>query len=235
MKYFLSISCMCFHLLASCQNHDKVKALENENRWIKEELEAVKEELRACREGQPIFPEDFFLDNFASLDKTEQLDFDDLNKITKVVVKSFNGKDSITAASIETATNIALEAIERLHIRLTKALCGEDCDELQKEHFRDKATATKVMLDEGEAKKLREELESLLAFYAGFQIKSEDLKIYQPLHLKLADGKSWETTGKTWEEFKFRGMPPAAIFPILSQMKVHIRHDELKVLETLKK
>lgn len=149
-------------------------------------------------------------------------------------MKSFNGTEAETAQKIDSVTNDVLEKIEQLRKKLVREICGEDCEELESKHVSDRITANRVMLDEGEAKKLRKELESLVQFYAGFQVQPENLKIYQPLHPKLANGKSWETTGKTWEEFKYRNMPPAAIFPLLSQMKVDIRHDELTVLQTLK-
>ncbi|MCC6725094.1 MAG: hypothetical protein IT258_11325 [Saprospiraceae bacterium] len=235
MRYFILIPLLCFQYLAGCQNDDKLKALENENRILRGELEGVKDELRACREGQPIFSEDFFLEGLAGWADREGLDFEDLSKVVKVVVKSMNGTESVAAQKIDSMSNDMLGKIEQLRIKLVQSLCGEGCVELQKKHYQDKATATRVMLDEGEAEKLRKELESLVQFYVGFQIQPENLKTYKPLHPILSNGESWETTGKTWEEFKFRGMPPAAIFPILSQMKVDIRHDELTVLETLKK
>lgn len=234
MKYGILITLLSFQFFANCQNDDKIKELENENRWLKNELEAIKEDLRVCREGQPIFSEDFFLDDLSDWGDRESLDFEDLSKVVKVVLMSFNGTEAEAAIKVDSITNEVLGKIEQLRVRLVRSLCGADCVELQKTHYQDKVTTTRVMLDEGEAKKLREELENIVQFYGGFQVQPENLKIYYPLHPILADGKSWETTGKTWEEFKFKGMPPAAIFPILSQMKVDIRHDELTVLETLK-
>lgn len=77
MKYYFMIPLICFQFFAICQNDDKLKELEIENRILQGELEGVKEELRACREGQPIFSEDFFLDGLAGWGDLNLLNFED--------------------------------------------------------------------------------------------------------------------------------------------------------------
>lgn len=96
---------------------------------------------------------------------------------------------------------------------------------------RDKNIATAFFIDEKKGPELKSNILDLRRKYLG--LIQGNTYFEDRIVLKVEELPGPETKAKTWEEYKFKGMPLAAVMPVLAKYKADAIASEIAVLQYL--
>lgn len=119
------------------------------------------------------------------------------------------------ALNIIISTDAFLKYCEALKTELTQQTGGVDANG-QPIGARDNKTPTRFFIEEKRGAELKSKMEAQRAVYLN---AVEENQFYLPRIVLQVEPLPGNTTAKTWEEFKFKGMPLMAVFPILGKIQ----------------
>ena len=210
-------------LISSCS----IKDLKKQNTALADENAALKEKLKTCENANESFfykllnqskeyPADFLTFN--------ELKYGILGEIKKVSTNNYEKGKRVVALAEEFGNYI-----EDLRSKLIDETGGWDDEHKMPVGKRDKATTTKLLVDQGLGKELKEKISELHENFLAFTKEGfEEDQLVLVNQLEYPDGRY-----SKWEEFKFNNMPLAAVLPLLGYIKSQAEDDALTVLKYL--
>jgi len=123
-------------------------------------------------------------------------------------------------------TNRFIQYVADLKQGLLDRAGGRDSLERNPAGYRDKKIATVYLVDEKRGIALKAAIADLRSTYLGYLSGNADFE--KRIVLAVED-----TAGKPWEQYKFQGMPLAAILPILGKYQADAKSSEIAVLQFL--
>jgi len=133
------------------------------------------------------------------------------------------------ALNIIISTDAFLKYCEALKTELTQQTGGVDANG-QPIGARDNKTPTRFFIEEKRGAELKAKMEAQRAVYIN---AVEENQFYLPRIVLQVEPLPGNTTAKTWEEFKFKGMPLMAVFPIIGKIQSDAKASEAAVLQFL--
>lgn len=133
------------------------------------------------------------------------------------------------ALNIIISTDAFLKYCEALKTELAQRTGGLDANG-QPLGARDNKMPSLFFIEEKRGAELKSKMETQRAVYTN---AVQENSFYLPRIILRVEPLPDNSTAKTWEEFKFKGMPLAAVFPILSKIQSDAKASEAAVLQFL--
>ena len=145
-------------------------------------------------------------------------------------IKLKSGEKHAIAVNIIASTDQFLAYCEAIKAELIQRAGGLDPNTGQPMGMRDKKIPTEFFLDEKRGAELKQKIDDLSS---EFLKAIQDNPYFVPRIVLHTESLPAETTRKSWEEFKFKAMPLAAIFPMIGKYTSDAKASEAAVLQYL--
>jgi len=215
MRYLACLSFLCLTLLP---------ATGQTLQQLRREVDSLRLELAKCR-NEPFQRISQILED-KTYPETPEYTREELQVRLLEQIKGKSADKYATALEAIGHTNRFIQYIAELKDGLLLRAGGLDSLERNPAGYRDKKIGTVYLIDEKRGVALKTAIADLRSTYLGYLSGNPDFE--KRIVLVIED-----TQGKPWEQYKFQGMPLAAILPILGKYQANAKSSEIAVLQFL--